>query len=82
MRAFLGEWRYAFREFSVPGDRNNLGGIIGIDPSSYDMELARKSLAAESSADSGIGLMLAAEDSKVRFITADEARLQKQTDGL
>ena len=26
IRNFLNEWRYAFREFSVPGDRNNMGG--------------------------------------------------------
>ncbi|KAI9699189.1 MAG: hypothetical protein M1820_007268 [Bogoriella megaspora] len=36
VRAFLNEWRYAFREFSVPGDRNNIGGILGVDPQSYD----------------------------------------------
>ena len=36
MRAFLNEWRYAFREFSVPGDRNNVGGILGVDPASFD----------------------------------------------
>lgn len=34
IRSFLSEWKYAFREFSVPGD--NLGGILGIDPKSYD----------------------------------------------
>lgn len=33
IRQFLNEWRYAFREFSVPGDRNNVGGILGIDVS-------------------------------------------------
>ena len=80
VRAYLSEWRYAFREFSVPGDRNNLGGIIGIDPSSYDRELARKSVTGESSeADSGIGLM---QDTMVRVMTAEEARMQKQGDGL
>ncbi|KAK0267102.1 hypothetical protein LTR91_014668 [Friedmanniomyces endolithicus] len=38
VRQFLNEWRYAFREFSVPGDRNNVGGILGIDPGSYDKD--------------------------------------------
>ncbi|KAI7360097.1 hypothetical protein KC320_g136 [Hortaea werneckii] len=38
IRTFLNEWRYAFREFSVPGDRNNVGGILGIDPKSFDRE--------------------------------------------
>jgi hypothetical protein len=39
VRAFLNEWRYAFREFSVPGDRNNVGGILGIDAGSWDRTL-------------------------------------------
>ncbi|KAF2151973.1 hypothetical protein K461DRAFT_279499 [Myriangium duriaei CBS 260.36] len=81
VRAFLNEWRYAFREFSVPGDRNNLGGIIGIDPSSYDMELVRRIKTGEGSeADSGIGMTPSGEDTKIRLITAEEARLQKQSD--
>jgi hypothetical protein len=41
LRAFLNEWRYAYREFSVPGDRNNMGGILGIDARSWDKTLAR-----------------------------------------
>lgn len=41
LRSFLNEWRYAYREFSVPGDRNNMGGILGIDARSYDKTLAR-----------------------------------------
>ncbi|KAI6365831.1 hypothetical protein MCOR21_005993 [Pyricularia oryzae] len=43
IRGFLNEWRYAFREFSVPGDQRNMGGILGIDARSYDKILARKS---------------------------------------
>ncbi|PBP22680.1 hypothetical protein BUE80_DR006576 [Diplocarpon rosae] len=35
IRNFLNEWRYAYREFSVPGDRNNVGGILGIDARSF-----------------------------------------------
>ncbi|PHH51086.1 Polyadenylate-binding protein-interacting protein 7 [Ceratocystis fimbriata CBS 114723] len=42
IRAFLNEWRYAFREFSVPGDRNNMGGILGIDARSWDKTLSRE----------------------------------------
>ncbi|TDZ73165.1 Polyadenylate-binding protein-interacting protein 7 [Colletotrichum trifolii] len=42
IRNFLNEWRYAYREFSVPGDRNNMGGILGIDARSYDKSLARE----------------------------------------
>lgn len=42
IRNFLNEWRYAYREFSVPGDRNNVGGILGIDARSWDKTLARE----------------------------------------
>lgn len=63
VRQFLNEWRYAFREFSVPGDRNNVGGILGIDPSSYDKDYAKK---AQSETDSGVGfLSSSAESTKV-----------------
>ena len=41
VRNFLNEWRYAYREFSVPGDRNNMGGILGIDARSWDKSLAK-----------------------------------------
>lgn len=37
IRAWLNEWKYAYAEFSVPGD--NLGGILGIDPASFDKRL-------------------------------------------
>ena len=42
IRNFLNEWRYAYREFSVPGDKNNMGGILGIDARSWDKSLARE----------------------------------------
>ena len=58
IRAFLNDWNYAFREFSVPGDRNNVGGILGIDPSSYDksagMGAPSSSSAAAARADPGV----------------------------
>ncbi|KAK3383800.1 hypothetical protein B0T24DRAFT_673634 [Lasiosphaeria ovina] len=41
LRGFLNEWRYAYREFSVPGDRNSMGGILGIDARSWDKSLSR-----------------------------------------
>jgi len=40
IRIFLSEWKYEFREFSVPGD--NFGGILGIDPKSYDKNMLAK----------------------------------------
>ena len=46
VRAWLNEWKYAFREFSVPGD--NLGGILGIDPSSFDKSLLEEKKGVES----------------------------------
>lgn len=51
IRNFLNEWRYAYREFSVPGDRNNVGGILGIDARSYDKTLSRENMAPSQSAD-------------------------------
>ncbi|KAI9166970.1 Golgi apparatus membrane protein tvp38 [Paramyrothecium foliicola] len=51
IRNFLNEWRYAHREFSVPGDRNNMGGILGIDARSWD-----KSLGREDAVDEGKGV--------------------------
>ncbi|KAL4910581.1 hypothetical protein BDW74DRAFT_304 [Aspergillus multicolor] len=42
VKAWLNEWKYLFREFSVPGERGGyVGGILGIDPSSYDKALAK-----------------------------------------
>ncbi|CRL21151.1 Zinc finger, CCCH-type [Penicillium camemberti] len=47
VKAWLNEWRYLFREFSVPGERGGyVGGILGIDPTSYDKSAA-KELASE-----------------------------------
>lgn len=31
VRGFLQEGRWAFREFGVPGERGNVGGVLGID---------------------------------------------------
>lgn len=73
VRQFLNEWRFAFREFSVPGDRNNVGGILGVDPSSYDRECAKKmqeSGAPGSEADSAIAF--SAEDTKIRILRREE----------
>lgn len=36
VRSWLNEWRYIYREFSVPGERGGyVGGILGIDPTSH-----------------------------------------------
>ncbi|CAN9442931.1 unnamed protein product [Alternaria alternata] len=65
-RGFLNEWRYAFREFSVPGDRNNVGGILGIDPSSYDKSVAERPKESESDGDSS------KKDTKIRIMKRDD----------
>ncbi|KAI9759639.1 MAG: Tlg2-vesicle protein [Chaenotheca gracillima] len=52
VRSMLNEWRYVYREFSVPGDRNNIGGILGIDPRSYDKSL-EGTMASDELADQG-----------------------------
>lgn len=68
IRGFLNEWRYAFREFSVPGDRNNVGGILGIDPSSYDKSIAER----PKESDAGSDVEGAKKDSKIRIMKRDE----------
>ncbi|KAJ9293000.1 hypothetical protein DTO271G3_8298 [Paecilomyces variotii] len=43
VKTWLNEWKYVFREFSVPGERGGyVGGVLGIDPTSYDKSLARE----------------------------------------
>jgi hypothetical protein len=69
VRLFLNEWKYAFREFSVPGDRNNVGGILGVDPSSYD-----KTKVAAEDGDSGLELGLG-EDTKVTVLKEDPRKV-------
>ncbi|KAH9815652.1 DUF1771 [Teratosphaeria destructans] len=74
IRVFLNEWRYAFREFSVPGDRNNVGGILGIDPNSFDKEMAKKGSSSLASSGDGrdSGVDIATEGStKVQVVRED-----------
>ncbi|KAK8203753.1 CCCH zinc finger and SMR domain-containing protein [Phyllosticta capitalensis] len=75
VRGFLNEWRYVFREFSVPGDRGNVGGILGIDPCSWDRSLERDRLDSgvgdEQHQGAGVG---AVESTKIRMLKADEVK--------
>ena len=48
VRGWLSEWKYTYKEFSVPGDRGGVGGILGIDARSFD-----KSLLAEGKSKGG-----------------------------
>ena len=51
VRGWLNEWRYAWREFSVQGDNIGVGGILGIDPKSFD-----RSAGEEKKVDADAGL--------------------------
>ncbi|EAW10730.1 CCCH zinc finger and SMR domain protein [Aspergillus clavatus NRRL 1] len=52
VKAWLNDWKYLFREFSVPGERGGyVGGILGIDPTSYDKALAKSIEANANKAD-------------------------------
>jgi hypothetical protein len=68
IRTFLTEWRYAFREFSVPGDRNSMGGIIGVDPTSYDRNAERPDATSAGEGGAVGGL----ESSKVRILRKED----------
>ncbi len=53
IRSFLSEWKYAFREFGMAGDP--IGGILGIDPRSFDkafLEERKESIEVEDGGDS------------------------------
>ncbi|PHH85703.1 hypothetical protein CDD83_54 [Cordyceps sp. RAO-2017] len=70
IRNFLNEWRYAYREFSVPGDRNSMGGILGIDARSRDKSRAREREDSKNEVDilsQGVEI----GDGKVRLLVRD-----------
>ena len=74
IRNFLNEWRYAYREFSVPGDRNNMGGILGIDARSWDKSLAKKAEEDEAGSKRTVDILDQAVeigDGKVRLLVRD-----------
>jgi hypothetical protein len=52
VKAFLNEWHYIYREFSGPGDRNGMGGVIGIDPTGWVRSLEKET---NNSEDQGSG---------------------------
>lgn len=67
IRGYLNEWRYAFREFSVAGERGGLGGILGIEVSSFDRE--RK--VGNEDGDSGVGGLEEGLGGKVQVVRED-----------
>ena len=70
VRQWLVECKYAFREFSVPGDRGNVGGILGIDARVFDKGLLKKEGPGSSGDDAGEGRGEdhAGVDTKVRIV--------------
>jgi hypothetical protein len=70
IRTSLTEWRYAFREFSVPGDRGNMGGIVGIDPTSWDRSLEKEREEQQSTLAAGI--VKIGESTKVRILKKED----------
>jgi hypothetical protein len=74
IRNFLNEWRYAYREFSVPGDRNNVGGILGIDARSWDKSLSREGAKAKVEEEKEVDILSQGHeigDGKVRLLVRD-----------
>lgn len=71
IRSFLNEWRYAYREFSVPGDRNSMGGILGVDASSWDKSLARDGADTETSTIDILSQGIEIGDGKVRMLVRE-----------
>lgn len=78
IRNFLNEWRYAYREFSVPGDRNNVGGILGIDARSWDKTLSREgAVKAEGTENEEVDILSQGHEigqGKVRLLVRDPPR--------
>lgn len=74
IRNFLNEWRYAYREFSVPGDRNSMGGILGIDARSWDKSLGRDGDRDKDDSEGGVDILSQGVEigvGKVRLLVRD-----------
>lgn len=70
IRVHLNECRYAFREFSVPGDRLGSGGILGIDVFSGTTVSTKDEKDASSSAEQSSSI----HHGKVRILKASDAK--------
>lgn len=66
VRSWLGEGGWLFREFSVPGDRGGVGGILGIEVGS-----GRVGSTASGDGDSGVGGFEGEDGGKVRVVRED-----------
>ena len=82
VRAFLDEWKYVYREFSISGatdphnnGKGGYGGILGIDPQSYDKTLCN------GSEDGNLGLGLSTTGGAVEAaaaVVSDAAIVKKE----
>jgi hypothetical protein len=81
IRTFLTEWRYAFREHSGPGDRGNMGGIVGIDPTSWDRSLEKERDEQLSSLGAGASGAKAGESTKVRILKKEDLATEVASNG-
>ncbi|KAJ5544687.1 hypothetical protein N7461_006991 [Penicillium sp. DV-2018c] len=78
VKAWLNEWRYLFREFSVPGERGGyVGGILGIDPTSYDKSLAKELASDLTEANAG-GEPSVLTMGKIQLLKREEIDTQNQ----
>ena len=78
VRGWLNEGKFAFREFGVPGDRGNVGGILGIDPSSFERSRGGAPGGMGEDGDSGVGLPVG-EDTKVVVVREDPRKVSAES---
>ncbi|KAK1754942.1 Polyadenylate-binding protein-interacting protein 7 [Echria macrotheca] len=86
LRSFLNEWRYAYREFSVPGDRNSMGGILGIDARSWDKTLSKDGVSLSRKEDEKEEVDILAQgveigDGKVKLLVRDTSMSKEPPKG-
>jgi hypothetical protein len=77
IRTFLQEWRYTFREFSVPGDRNSMGGIIGVDPGSVDRSAGPGTGKGGEDAVAGTATPSGESSTKVRILRKEDVEAEE-----
>ncbi|KAF1808963.1 hypothetical protein P152DRAFT_177593 [Eremomyces bilateralis CBS 781.70] len=74
VRAFLTEWRFAWRDFDVPGDHRGMGGVLGVDPTSWDRGLGEWDGGVLKRKDGGgEGRRPESSGGKVRILKAEDA---------